>query len=196
LKNHKYLDAITLAFFALSLVNIHFALLGVICMAIPFYLLQRDTKKTWCQNYCPRSSLYMTLGRKRKKKGKVTSMSFIKGRLKYVVLVYFGISLSIAVMSTVQVALGNMPPMLIPRFMIILPISSGFPQLITLTGIPVWITHLAFRMFSMMMNLPLMSFSPVFFYTDHLISVLKPLSQCLPLITCARKCWYYTGTVL
>ena len=176
MKNHIYLYAITLAFFALSLVNIHFAILGMICMAIPFYLLQRDTKKTWCQSYCPRSSLYMTLGRKRRKKGKVTPMSFIKGRLKYAVLVYFGISLSIAVMSTVQVALGNMPPMLIPRFMIILPISSGFPQLVTLTGIPVWITHLAFRMFSMMMTTTIIGLTLSYVYKPRTWCTICPIN--------------------
>jgi len=118
----------------------------------------------------------MTLGRKRKKKGKVTPMSFIKGRLKYVVLVYFGISHSIAVMSTVQVALGNMPPMLIPRFMIILPISSGFPQLVTLTGIPVWITHLAFRMFSMMMTTTIIGLTLSYVYKPRTWCTICPIN--------------------
>lgn len=45
MKNHKYLYLITLAFFGLSFVNIHFAILGVICMTIPMVLLQRDKIK-------------------------------------------------------------------------------------------------------------------------------------------------------
>lgn len=176
MKNHKYLYLITLSFFGLSFVNIHFAILGVICMTIPMVLLQPDKKKTWCQGYCPRSNLYMTLGKKRKKKGKVTPMSFIKGNVKNVVLIYFGISLMIALMSTLQVALGNMAPMLIPRFLIILPIPVAFPQLITLSGIPVWITHFAFRMFSMMMTTTLIGLSLSYLYKPRTWCTICPVN--------------------
>lgn len=176
MKNHKYLYLITLAFFALSFVNIHFAILGVICMTIPMVLLQRDKKKTWCQGYCPRSNLYMTLGKKRKKKGKVTPMSFIKGNVKNVVLIYFGISLFISLMSTLQVVLGNMAPMLIPRFLILFPINVPFPQLITLSGIPVWITHFAFRMFSMMMTTTLIGLSLSYLYKPRTWCTICPVN--------------------
>lgn len=176
MKNHKYLYLITLAFFGLSFVNIHFAILGVICMTIPMVLLQRDKKKTWCQGYCPRSNLYMTLGKMRKKKGKVTPMSFIKGNVRNVVLIYFGISLMIALMSTLQVALGNMAPMLIPRFLILLPIPVAFPQLITLSGIPVWITHFAFRMFSMMMTTTIIGLSLSYLYKPRTWCTICPVN--------------------
>ena len=150
MKNHKYLYLGTLSFFALSFMNIHLAVLGLICMALPVYLLLKDKKKTWCQSYCPRASLYMTLGKKRAKKGKNIPLSFIKGKLKYYVLAYFFVSLSIAALSTIQVARGNMPPMLIPRFLLIIPIPVSLPQLFTLSGFPIWFTHFSFRIFSMM----------------------------------------------
>ncbi len=176
MKNHKYLYLITLAFFGLAFVNIHFAILGIICMVLPLYLLQKDKKKTWCQGYCPRSNLFMTLGKKRKKKGKVTPMSFIKGNLKNVVLVYFGISLFIATMSTLQVYIGTMAPMLIPRFLILLPINITFPQLITISGIPVWITHFAFRMFSMMMTTTIIGLSLSYFYKPRTWCTICPIN--------------------
>lgn len=118
----------------------------------------------------------MTLGKKRKKKGKVTPMSFIKGNVKNVVLIYFGISLMIALMSTLQVALGNMAPMLIPRFLIILPIPVAFPQLITLSGIPVWITHFAFRMFSMMMTTTFIGLSLSYLYKPRTWCTICPVN--------------------
>ena len=176
MKNHKYLYLVTLAFFGLSFVNIHFALLGVICMTIPMFLLQRDQKKTWCQGYCPRANLFMTLGKNRISKGKVTPMSFIRGNVKNIVLVYFGISLFISVMSTLQVFIGNMAPMLIPRFLIILPINITFPQLITLSGIPVWITHFAFRMFSMMMTTTILGLSLSYIYKPRTWCTICPVN--------------------
>ncbi len=176
MKNYKYLYLITLAFFGLSFVNIHFALLGVICMTIPMFLLQRDQKKTWCQGYCPRANLFMTLGKNRRSKGKVTPMSFIRGNVKNIVLVYFGISLLISVMSTLQVFIGNMAPMLIPRFLIILPINITFPQLITLSGIPVWITHFAFRMFSMMMTTTILGLSLSYIYKPRTWCTICPVN--------------------
>jgi hypothetical protein len=175
-KNHRYLYLITLAFFGLALVNIHFAILGVICMTIPLYLLQRDQKKTWCQGYCPRSSLFMALGKKRKKKGRVTPMSFIRGNVKNAVLVYFGISLFISFMSTLQVFIGNMAPMLIPRFLILLPVNVTFPQIITVSGIPVWITHFAFRMFSMMMTTTIIGISLSYIYKPRTWCTICPVN--------------------
>jgi len=61
LKNHKYLFVITLLYFALGFVNIHFALLGFVCMFVPLILLFKNKKKTWCQGYCPRAGLFFHL---------------------------------------------------------------------------------------------------------------------------------------
>lgn len=63
MRNHKYLFLITISFFLLGFVNIHFSLLAIFCMTFPIILLLRDRKKTWCQGYCPRASLYTTCGK-------------------------------------------------------------------------------------------------------------------------------------
>lgn len=66
MRNHKYLFLITISFFLLGFVNIHFSLLGIVCMTLPIVLLLKNRKKTWCQGYCPRASLYTTCGKAKK----------------------------------------------------------------------------------------------------------------------------------
>jgi len=53
----------TAAYFILIFVNIHLALLALICFSLPVYFLLRDQKKSWCQLYCPRASLLMKIPR-------------------------------------------------------------------------------------------------------------------------------------
>lgn len=66
MRNHKILFTFTVLFFVLGFINIHFSLLGIICMTLPIILLLRTRKKTWCQGYCPRASLYTTLGKSKR----------------------------------------------------------------------------------------------------------------------------------
>lgn len=151
MRNHKYLFLITLAFFALGFVNIHFALLGILCMTIPLVLLFRDKRKTWCQGYCPRASLYTTCG-KMKKTSRNTPKFFIQGNMKWIMLTYFAVSLAIITMSTIKVAGGGVPPMTYLRFLIFIPIRGEMPQLFDLSNIAPWLTHLSYRFYSMMMT--------------------------------------------
>lgn len=46
MKNNQFLFLLVLTYFALGFVNIHFAILGLICMILPFILLFRNRKKT------------------------------------------------------------------------------------------------------------------------------------------------------
>lgn len=152
MKNYKYLFLITLLYFGLGFINIHFALLGIICMALPIILLLKNKKKTWCQGYCPRANLYTACGKKTNKFSFKTPKFFIKGKMKWIMLIYFVISLFIIIMSTIKVAAGSAPPMLYLRFLIIFPLDFGLPQLIEFNGIIPWITHLSYRFYSMMMT--------------------------------------------
>lgn len=45
MRNHKYLFLITISFFLLGFVNIHFSLLAIVCMTLPIILLLKDRKK-------------------------------------------------------------------------------------------------------------------------------------------------------
>lgn len=176
MKNHKYLFLFTLAFFGLAFINIHFAILGIICMTIPIVLLVRDGKKTWCSGYCPRASLFSTIGEKRGKKGRKIPVSFIKGKVKNYVLGYFGIALFIATMSTFRVARGMMPAVLYPRFLIFIPLNVDFPQLFELSMVAPWVTHLSFRLFSMMMTTTVFGLILAYLYKPRTWCTICPIS--------------------
>jgi hypothetical protein len=104
MKNNRYLYLIVLGYFMLGLVNIHFALLGLICMSIPFILLFKNTQKTWCQGYCPRASLLNKVGKSRLGRSKASPKFFSRGNMKWIMLIYFGISLTFISLSTLRVA--------------------------------------------------------------------------------------------
>lgn len=152
MRNHKLLFLFTLAFFALGFLNIHFSLLGILCMTLPIILLLKNRKKTWCQGYCPRASLYTTYGKAKRWKHIKTPGFFIKGNMKWIMLAYFGLSLSIIFMSTLGVARGIRPAMEYLRFFIFIPVPFKMPQLINMVEFVPWLTHLSYRFYSMMMT--------------------------------------------
>lgn len=152
MRNHKFLFVFTIAFFVLGFINIHFSLLGIICMTLPIILLWKDHKKTWCQSYCPRASLYTTCGKAKKWASRKTPRFFIKGNMKWIMLIYFGLSLLFIVMSTIGVARGMKPPMEYLRFLILIPIPFKIPQLLDIINMAPWLTHLSYRFYSMMMT--------------------------------------------
>ena len=94
----KYFFIFSLVFFALGFFNIIFGWLGFICMVLPFVLLAKDQKKTWCQNYCPRANLFNVLFKNRSFLGKIGPDWIIKGKGKWVILGYFSINLFVLTM--------------------------------------------------------------------------------------------------
>jgi len=152
MRNHKYLFLFTIFFFLLGFMNIHFSLFGIVCMTLPIILVLKDRKKTWCQNYCPRASLYTTCGKSKKWSSHKTPRFFIKGNMKWIMLAYFGISLTIILMSTLGVARGVKLPMEYLRFLIVIPLPFDMPQLFDIMNIAPWLTHLSYRFYSMMMT--------------------------------------------
>ncbi|MDD2969360.1 MAG: hypothetical protein PHT89_06665 [Lachnospiraceae bacterium] len=152
MRNHRLLFLFTLAFFVLGFVNIHFSLLGMICMTLPFVMLFRTQKKTWCQGYCPRASAYTALGKQKRWKSLNTPMYFIKGEMKWIMLTYFGVSLFFIIMTTIAVARGIRLPMNHLRFFVVFPIPYQMPQLIDVNWFTPWLTHLSYRFYSMMMT--------------------------------------------
>lgn len=147
-KNYLYLWAIL--FFALGLFNIVFAWLGFVCMILPFILLARNKKKTWCQGYCPRANLFDVLFRGRSLTGKSGPRWLVKGNTKWVMLVYFAFNLFILVMSTIMVYRGRIEAMEKIRFLIAFQLPWDIPQLLQVGFVPEWALHLSFRIYSMM----------------------------------------------
>ena len=152
MKNNQFLFLLVLTYFALGFVNIHFAILGLVCMMLPFILLFRNRKKTWCQGYCPRASLLSTTGKLTSKFSLKTPAFFIKGKMKWIMLIYFGISLIFITMTTIRVGLGFSPALEYLRFLIVIPLPFEMPQLIIFERLPAWLTHLSYRFYSMMMT--------------------------------------------
>lgn len=176
MRNHKYLFLITLTFFALGFVNIHFSLTAIICMTLPIILLLKDRKKTWCQGYCPRASLYSTCGKSKKWNSLRSPRFFIEGKMKWIMLIYFGISLTVILMSTIGVARGMRPAMEYLRFFIIIPIPYKMPQLLDMLEFAPWLTHLSYRFYSMMMTTTVLGLILALIYKPRTWCTICPIS--------------------
>jgi hypothetical protein len=147
-----YLFIITILFFILGFFNIVFGLLGFACMTIPFILLIKDKKKTWCQGYCPRADLFSTLFRNRSLTGKAGPDWLVRGKAKWVIFVYFLVNLFVLTMSTAMVLKGRIEPIDNIRFLLAFNLPWNIPQLLDLGATPDWMIHLSFRMYSMMLT--------------------------------------------
>ncbi len=176
MKNHKLLYLLTITFFILGFVNIHFSLLGIICMTLPIILVFKDRKKTWCQSYCPRASLYTTLGKKKRWTSLKTPQYFISGNMKWIVLTYFGMSLFIILMTTLRVSLGMMPSMNYLRFLIVIPLPFKMPQLFEIMEVAPWLTHLSYRFYSMMMTTTILGFILAMVYKPRTWCTICPIA--------------------
>ena len=150
INGNNALYGVTIAFFILGFFNIIFAWLGLACLMTPFILLFKDRKKTWCQGICPRASLYQKLLKSRSITGKKTPDWLIRGKAKWFMLGYFCLNLFILTMSTLMVFRGRMEPMERIRFLIAFQLPWQIPQILNLGSFPAWVTHLSFRIYSMM----------------------------------------------
>jgi len=176
MRNHKYLFVITLVFFALGFVNIHFSLLGIICMILPILLVLKNRRKTWCQGYCPRASLYSASGKSKKWTSRKTPQFFTKGSMKWIMLAYFGFSLFFIIMSTVGVFRGFRPPMNYLRFLILIPIPYEIPQLINFIEFTPWLLHLSYRFYSMMITTTLIGLTMAVIYKPRTWCTICPIA--------------------
>jgi len=125
-------------------------------MILPIVLLFRDRKKTWCQGYCPRASLFTTLFQGRSITGKPAPKWITKGKTKWFVLAYFGINLLLLTMSTIMVFKGRVEPMEYLRFTIAFRIPWEVPQLLSVGPVANWALHLSYRVYSMMLTTTIM----------------------------------------
>ena len=148
----SYLFIITIIFFTLGFFNIIFAWLGFLCILLPFVLLAKDKKKTWCQSYCPRASLYTILFKGRSLTGTAGPNWLIKGRVKWVMLGYFSLNLFVIFMSSFMVFMGKRLPLEKIRFLMVFQFPWDIPQLLNIGLFPDWAVHLSFRVYSMMLT--------------------------------------------
>ena len=147
---------LTILFFTLGFFNIIFAWLGFACFIIPFVLVAKDGKKTWCQSYCPRASFFTVLFKNKSLTCSTAPKWLIKGKAKWFLLIYFCFNLFILTMSTIMVFKGRIDAMEKVRFMIAFKIPWNMPQLLNIDTIPDWAVHLSFRVYSMMFTTTVM----------------------------------------
>ncbi len=173
MKNNKYLFIITLTYFLLGIVNIHFALLGFICMAIPLLMLFTQKKKTWCQGYCPRASLYNACGKSTSKWSGKTPKFFITGPMKWIMLVYFLFGMVMMTISTIGVAAGK-PPYEAIKFLIFIPLGK-LPQLVAINTAP-WLVNLSYSFYSFMLTATVLGFVMALVYKPRTWCTICPIA--------------------
>lgn len=117
---------------------------------LPFILLVKNNRKTWCQDYCPRANLFGVLFRNRSLTGKAGPNWLIRGKAKWFMLVYFILNLFVLSMSTFMVFMGKRAPVEKIRFLIAFQLPWDIPQLFDFGSFPDWAVHLSFRIYSMM----------------------------------------------
>lgn len=164
---------ITVLFFALGFVNIGLSLAGLVCMILPFVLYWKSGEKLWCKKYCPRASLFLRILSKFSLKRPLPK-GFTKQRVKTGVLIYFGMNLFFATMSTIMVSLGRVAPIDHVRFFIVFQIPAAMPQLLQLAISP-WLLHLSFRIYSMMLTSTTIGLILGFLYMPRTWCVICPI---------------------
>ncbi len=149
-KNQNLLFIGTIIFFIVGMIHITLALLGILCMVLPFILRAWSGKKLWCTTYCPRASLFNKLLKPIALNRKAPKWLFSK-QAKKAVLVFFLINLFFITMSTLMVGLGRIEPMIYLRFLIAFKIPIELPQMFAWDA-PNYLLHLGYRFYSMMLT--------------------------------------------
>ncbi|MFA9463151.1 MAG: hypothetical protein ACERKN_02555 [Velocimicrobium sp.] len=91
-------------------------------------------------------------------------------------LVYFGISLFFILMSTLGVVKGMKPAMEYLRFFILFPLPFEMPQLLDIINLSPWLTHLSYRIYSMMMTTTILGLLLAMFYKPRTWCAICPIS--------------------
>lgn len=167
-----YLYIFTILFFFLGFFNIIFAWLGFLCLILPFVLLVKDRKKTWCQKYCPRASFLSTIFKSKTHKN---IPNWLKSDGKTFALAYFGANLFILTMSTIMVFKGRIYPVEKIRFLMAFQLPWNIPQLLDIGAFPDWAVHLSFRLYSMMFTTTVIGLILGLFYTPRSWCTICPI---------------------
>ncbi len=151
LHSKKILALITLTYFILPFLHIGLALAGLICMALPFILLFRDNRLSWCSSYCPRAQLLSSVRFRKTMPPVPEIMKKEKGeKIRGLVLNYFCLNLMLILVSSVMVASGSMAPIERIRLFIVFELPFQMPQLLSNPILPPALLHLSYRIYSIM----------------------------------------------
>lgn len=174
-KHKKWLAMVPIAYFGIGLLDIHLAIVGSICMVLPFYFLVTTKQKGWCQHMCPRSYLLTHFGSMRKKARKLPKW-LRNPDFKTWMVYYFGFSLLVMSLTTTRVALGEMNAMEQVRLFFVMPVTDSLPQWVPFVEASSWVTHLAYRMYSMMLSTTLLGLVLGWLYPPRTWCAICPIS--------------------
>lgn len=169
----KGLFIVPIIYLILPFINIYFALLAVLCFAIPLTFLFKTKSRVFCTNYCPRSKLLMKTSKISRQKN--APRIFVTGSLRKFFLVYFIINMLFIITTTVLVGQGIINPMMMVRFMFVLPVSS-ISQIISIEAVP-WVTHLAYRLYSMIFTTIIIGIVFAFLYRPRTWCQVCPITS-------------------
>jgi hypothetical protein len=165
---------ITILFFFVSMINITFAILAVVCFILPFYYYLKYKKKIWCQYICPRAGMFNVLLSKislNLKAPKILSGKFIKEFFTN----YFFVSLTVVIFSTFMVYIGKIMPMTQVRFFLFFVVPFDLPQLININAAPALI-HFGYRVYSMLFTTVIIGMILGFLYKPRTWCSICPIS--------------------
>jgi len=140
----------TIVIFGLGMIHISFVLVGLLCYISPFVLYLKYKDKTWCQKYCPRASfLTKTLG---KISLKLKQPKWLGSKeVKNFFVIYMGLNLFFALMSTMGVAFGRIESMDYVRLFMAFRAPFDLPQLLSINQ-PAALIHFSYRVYSMLFS--------------------------------------------
>ena len=156
------------------MVNIQLSILGGLCFIIPFIQYKIYKDKVWCKYYCPRAGLFVKLlgkvGLKRKMPKFMTSKKLKRG-----IVIYFAVNVFFAIMSTIMVLIGRIPPIDHVRFLILFKAPFDLPQFIDY-NLSLPLIHLGYRIYSIMLTSTIIGTILGFIYSPRTWCVICPVS--------------------
>lgn len=171
MKNKLFI--LPVVYLLLPFINIHFALLALLCFGAPVIVLFYTKSRKYCTGYCPRSQLLNQT--KPISCQKNPPKMFTNGSLRKFLFGYFIVNILFIVMSTIMVANGQSEPLLMVRMFVVIPLSPLF-QLFTIESIP-WVIHLSYRLYSMIFTTIVLGLVFAYFYRPRTWCQVCPITS-------------------
>lgn len=148
--NNMPIYLLTLLYFAMGFVNITASLLAFVCIIAPFAIVAIKNKKLWCSSMCPRADFFSLF--KNVRAGSKAPKYLIGKGMKRGILIYFIISFSFAILTTILVGFGRIKIMDSVRLFIFFRIPVNMPQIFDFSFVSDFIIHFSYRLYSIMLS--------------------------------------------
>lgn len=148
-KWNDYLWIFTIIYFSLSIFNILFAWLGMICFITPLLFALIPGNKGYCNNYCGRSQLLTLLGTKFKLSRNKPTPKFLYSKwFRYGFLIFFMTMFMLMLFNTYQVFKGK-PLQEVVTLLWTFKLPWNWADL---SGVTPWVAQFSFGFFSVMVT--------------------------------------------